>query len=167
MAKFGDQRRYLKEVQAVHKLRLAASKEAAKAAEDRAKQLAETIDSLSKQLEAALKDMKAVEDTLKARVPRRGIIYDKPNRWTLAMDVNKLTECFMELFGPDWLNFDATGEGGGDMSADRIKVAYPTKVLGAFLRKHAKNLEMEGMLSGSVMRKIKEDTVDYIAKHYD
>jgi hypothetical protein len=35
------------------------------------------------------------------------------------------------------------------------------------LRKHAKNLEIEGMLSGSVMRKIEEDIVECIAKHYD
>jgi allophanate hydrolase subunit 1 len=36
MAKLGNQRRYPKEVQVVHKQRLAASNEAAKAAEDRA-----------------------------------------------------------------------------------------------------------------------------------
>ena len=169
MSKLGNQRRYLKEVQAVHKQRLDASNEAAKASEDRAKQLAETVDSLSKQLEDAMKDLKAAEDTLKAssRVPRRRINYDKPSRWTLATDVNKLTEYFTELFGPDWLNFDATGEGGGEESADPGKAAYPTKVLGAFLRKHAKNLEMEGMLSGSVMRKIEEGIVECIAKHYD
>jgi hypothetical protein len=129
MAKLGNQRRYLKEVQAVHKQRPAASNEAAEAAEDRAMQLAETVYSLSKQLEDALQDLKAVEDTPKvsSRVPRRRInYYDKPSRWTLAVNVNKLTEYFTELFGPDRLNFDATGDGGGEESADRSKAAYAT-----------------------------------------
>jgi hypothetical protein len=44
--------------------------------------MAETIDSLNKQLEATAKNRKVVEDTLKAssRVPRRRINYDKPSR---------------------------------------------------------------------------------------
>jgi predicted nucleic acid-binding Zn-ribbon protein len=80
MAKLINQRRNLEEVQEVHKQRLAIINEVAKAAEGRAKQLAETVDSLWKQLDAALKEMKAVEDTMKAssRVPRRRINYDKP-----------------------------------------------------------------------------------------
>jgi hypothetical protein len=64
MAKLGNQRRYMKEVQAIIKQRLAASNEASRASEDQAKQLAETADFLSKQLEDALKDLKAVEDTV-------------------------------------------------------------------------------------------------------
>jgi chromosome segregation ATPase len=113
MAKLRNQRRYMNEVQAVLKRRLAASNEAAKAAEDWAKQLVETVDSLSKRLEDAMKDLKAASATLKAssRVPRRRMNYNKPSQWTLDTAVKKLTEYFTELFGPDWLNFDATGEG--------------------------------------------------------
>ena len=99
------------------------------------------VDSLGKHLEATQKDLQAVEDTLttSSRVPRRRINYDKPSRWTLATDVNKLTQYFTELFGPDWLNFDATGEEGGEEPADRGKAAYPAKFLGAFMLKEAKN----------------------------
>jgi phage-related tail protein len=52
-ASLASQRHYLKEVQESHKQRLAASTEAAKAANDRADQLAETVESLRGQLDAA------------------------------------------------------------------------------------------------------------------
>jgi hypothetical protein len=110
-------------------------KEGATSAEDHAKQLAETVDSLNEQLDDAQKDITPVERTLKAssRVARRRINYNKPSRWTQATDENNLTEYFTEQFGPDWLNFDAMGEGGGEEPVDPSKAAYPTKVVGVFL----------------------------------
>jgi hypothetical protein len=162
-ASLAGQRHYLKEVQESHKQRLAASTEAAKTANDRADQLAETVESLRGQLDAAQRALQS-----SSRVVRRRINYDNPSRWTLATDVNKLTEYFTEHFGPDWLNCSkAMGEGGGEEPAKPSKAAYPTKVIGAFLRKHVDNLDLDDMLRGSVMRKIEEGIVNIISSHYD
>jgi ribosomal protein L35 len=97
-AKLANQRHYMTKVQKAYKQRFATSTVAAMAAEDRATQMAETVESLNEQLDAAQKDMKAVEETMKAssRVVRRRIDYDKPSRRTLATNVNNLTEYFTE-----------------------------------------------------------------------
>jgi hypothetical protein len=85
----------------------------------------------------------------------------------LATDVTKLTRYFSKQVGPDWLNINAMGEGGGEEAVIPSKVAYPTKVLGAVLRKHLKNLEIDEMLRGSVMCKIEESNACCIVKPYD
>jgi hypothetical protein len=59
------------------------------------------------------------------------------------------------------------GEGGGEDPANPSKAAYPTKVIGAFLRKHVDNMDLDDMLRGSVMRKIEEGIVGIISSHYD
>jgi hypothetical protein len=150
-------------VQESHKQRLATNTEGGKAPESRVNQLAETVESLRGQHDDAQKILKS-----SSRVVRRRIKHYNPSRGTLATYVNKLTEYFMEHLGPDWLNIGKTmGEEGGEEPADPSKGAYPTKVIGAFLRKYSNNLEVDEMLRGSVMRKIEEGIIESISNHKD
>jgi hypothetical protein len=103
-----------------------------------ARQLSETIKTTNDALEEARKSFKELEDRLAYTHTVSGcnINFDNPSRWMIGKDVDNLAQFLTACFGDDWTKSSATEEEGAESTVNEGKVAYPSKVLGAFLKKH-------------------------------
>jgi hypothetical protein len=134
-----------------------------------ARQLSETIKTTNDALEDARTSLKELDDQLASThtVPGRNINFDNPSRWTIGKDVDNLAQFFTACFGDDWTKSIATEEEGAKSTVNEGKAAYPSKVLGAFLKKHLPRLEVKRLLPPAALRKIEKDIADYITEHFD
>jgi hypothetical protein len=135
----------------------------------KARLLSETIKTTNDALEEARKGLKELEDRLASThtIPGRNINFDNPSRWTIEKDVDNLAQFFTARFGDDWTKSSATEEEGTESTVNEGKAAYPSKVLGAFLKKHLPRSEMKRLLPPAALRKIKKDIADCITEYFD
>jgi hypothetical protein len=77
-----------------------------------------------------------------------------------------LAQFFTAIFGDEWTKSIVTEEEGAESTANAGKPAYPSKVLGAFLKKHLPHLEVKRLLLGGALRKIEKEIAECIKEHF-
>jgi hypothetical protein len=76
-----------------------------------------------------------------------------------------LAQFFTAIFGDDWTKSIVTEEEGAESTANEGKAAYPSKVLGAFLKKHLPHLEVKRLLFGGAFCKIEKKIAECTKEH--
>jgi hypothetical protein len=128
-----------------------------------------TIKTTDHALEEVRKSLKELYDKMSSRhtVPERKINFNNPSRWAIAKGADNPAHFCTANVGDDMAINNATKEEGVATTVNVGITAYPSKALGAFLRKHLPRLHVKRILLGGALFKIEMEIADCFTEHFD